>query len=197
MDRKTISLHKGSGRAENVEGMQTDSGLVHIYTGESKGKTTAAMGLALRCAGYTKKVIIVQFFKFFTGEKKSFSALPNVEYLQFNHKASFFKDYETEEFKTMQMEFFRFWESIVTKIEKEEPDLVVFDEASYIFSDNIASPELMSSFLDNKPYKTEVVMTGRGFPEQLLDRAHYITEMTKIRHPFDTMQLAARKSIEF
>ncbi|MBN1645703.1 cob(I)yrinic acid a,c-diamide adenosyltransferase [Candidatus Woesearchaeota archaeon] len=174
-----------------------DKGLVHIYTGDMKGKTTAAMGLALRAAGYDKKVLIVQFFKFHTGEKKSFEKHDNVKYMQFQYPSSFFKDYESKEFKHMQAEFYRFWEHTLTLIHDENPDLIVFDEASYIFSDGIASPQLMLSFLESKPEHTEIVMTGRNFPPNLLEKAHYITEMHKVRHPFDEMRLPARKSIEF
>ncbi len=172
-------------------------GLIHIYTGEGKGKTTAAMGLACRAAGWGWLVSIVQFFKFVTGERKFFEAIPNVAYAQFTHQASYFRKYSPADFRTVQDKFYAFWEAFLEGFERAPPDLLVLDEASYLFSDKVCEAELLAAFLDSKPAGTEIVMTGRDFPNALMERADYVTEMRLVKHPYKDRELGARRGIEF
>lgn len=155
------------------------------------------MGLACRAAGYGWRISIVQFFKFITGEKLFFSTIPNVKYAQFNHQASYFRKYSPTDFRAVQDKFYAFWEAFLEDFEAEPPDLLVLDEASYLFSDKVCDPELLCAFLDQKPAGTEVVLTGRDFPDALLERADYVTEMRMVRHPYRDAQLQARRGVEF
>jgi len=107
---------------------ESDKGLVIVYTGEGKGKTTAAMGLALRAAGYGQKVLIIQFVKtWFTGEKGGFEKLPNVEFIQAGkgfYKILGDKLPETEHVEAAQEAL----ELAQAKISSAEYDVVVLDE---------------------------------------------------------------------
>ena len=139
----------------------------------------------------------MQFFKSVSGEKRFFEKLPNVAYAQFTCQASYFRKYSPADFRKVQDKFYEFWEKFLGEFEREPPDLLVLDEASYLFSDKVCEPGLMAAFLDSKPAGTEIVMTGRDFPNALLERADYVTDMRMVRHPYRDRQAQARKGIEF
>ncbi len=152
----------------------TELGLIHIYTGPGKGKTTAAVGLAVRAAGRGIPVVFVQLMKNRpTGEVEVLSRLPGVTVLRGKAGAGF--------------------SSAMTP--EERARLLVLDEVMAALKHGLLDREPLQQLLDQRPEGTELVLTGRDAPEWLLERADYITVMEKRRHPYDR-GIAARPGIE-
>jgi cob(I)alamin adenosyltransferase len=177
---------------------ESDKGLVIVYTGEGKGKTTAAMGLALRAAGYGKKVLIIQFVKtWYTGEKGGFEKLPNVEFIQAGK--GFYKilgdklpDVEHVEAAREALELAQ------AKITSGEYDVVVLDEIIGSVTGGLLELDPVLELVDSKPAEVDLVLTGHHAERlpALLERADLITEMKKIKHPYDS-GILAKKTIDY
>ena len=172
-------------------------GLTHIYYGDGKGKTTAAFGLALRCAGHGKRVVIAQFLKGTpTGEVTALEALPGVTVLRPRNALTKFTFQMNEEEKrqTAQdcQDLFR---QAAELSRAEEARLLVLDEVIDTCDEFLSSSELCR-FLSEKPPTLEVVLTGHFLPENLAAKADYISHIVKEKHPYDH-GISARKDIEF
>lgn len=171
------------------------SGLVHIYCGDGKGKTSAACGLALRCAYYGAPVVIAQFLKDGTsGECRMLEKLPNVTLLCGNPSGKFsFQMNEAEKAETAAVirgTFARAAEAA------QGARLLVLDEIMAAVSCGFLPEDEVARFLDGRPDGLEVVMTGRNPPEALLARADYVSEVVKRKHPFE-QGIPAREGIEW
>lgn len=167
---------------------------VHVYTGDGKGKTTAAMGLAVRAAGRDLSVKIVQFLKGRqTGEMFVMQKLDNIEFLQVSKCKKFFPDMTDEEKKVMLDEV----ADILPKIESwlNHVDLIILDEALGAICVGLLSVTQVCEILDNRQ-TSEIVLTGRDAPKQIIDRAHIVTDMHAIKHYMDD-GVKARAGIEF
>ena len=161
-----------------------EQGLIHIYCGDGKGKTTACLGLSIRCAGHGNKVLFVQFLKSrLTGELKSLELLSNIEVLR------------GKETKEVLREHMRLFARIKTKLEQEEVRLLVLDEVIGACNTGVFDEEQLIDFLKNKPQSLEVVLSGRKPSSALLDLADYVSEVCKRKHPFDN-GIPARVGIE-
>ena len=174
------------------------SGLIHMYYGDGKGKTTAALGLALRAAGCGHSVVIVQFLKDWKcGELNSLALIPNVTI--FRGKASggvFIKDMSDEqkaETKAVHDDNLR---KALEMQKNGQCDLLVLDEAIDAYRLDVLDVELFEGLLDNKPDALELVITGHKPNPELLERADYVTEMVKRKHPYD-LGIAARRGVEY
>ncbi len=168
-------------------------GLVHIYTGDGKGKTTAAMGLACRAVGAGLKVLVVQFLKGRdTGELSSLKKLGipvlRTEVTKF---ISYMTDAERADCKKQQEACF-----VEAKKQLAAYDLVVFDEIIGAVAAQMLSLEEVLACVQNKPAGTELVLTGRNAPKELVDLADYVSEIKGVKHPF-AKGIKARKGIEF
>jgi len=167
--------------------------MIHLYTGEGKGKTTAAMGLAIRAAGRSKKVVIVQFLKGRdTGELHSLDLIPNITVIRNREAKGFFHSVSPEI-------RFRITEENNDNIKKALAlpyDLIVLDEVCAAYDleaiDRKTVDDLLSSFSPEK----ELVLTGRNPPKHFCDVADYISEIHKVKHPFDR-GVQAREGIEY
>lgn len=171
--------------------------MVHIYYGDGKGKTTAAIGLAVRAAGSRMKVLFVQFLKTeFSGERHTLSHTENISlsFAPVELKFTFDMD-ENEKAKAAKI-FRKIFDDSVTKVFTEKYDMVVFDEIFSAIEADMISEHDVYEFVSNAPKNLEVVMTGHNPPERILELADYITEMKKIKHPFDR-GVTARFGIEF
>ncbi len=172
-------------------------GLIHIYTGEGKGKTTAAFGLAKRVAGHGKSVLILQFLKSRSNNSgETFSAE------KLGIKVIRFKDQTTPLFDP-NVKLPELKESIkqailtaINEIKSGLYDLVILDELNTVLGCGYATMEDAKSIIDAKPEKLELVFTGRGVPDELVELADYVTEMRMIKHPYEK-GVKARKGIEF
>nr|WP_297173453.1 cob(I)yrinic acid a,c-diamide adenosyltransferase [uncultured Agathobaculum sp.] len=173
-----------------------DTGLIHIYCGDGKGKTTASVGLVVRHAGAGGKVVFAQFLKDGTSsECRSLAKFENVTMLAANPSSKFSYQMTEEEKRQCTEAIGRMFTAATDFAVREGATLLVLDEACAAISCGFLPESELLSFLDSKPEMLEVVMTGRGPSEALQARADYITEMVKRRHPFDK-GIPARKGIE-
>jgi cob(I)alamin adenosyltransferase len=177
---------------------ESEKGLVVVYTGDGKGKTTAAMGLALRAAGYGRRVLVIQFVKtWFTGEKGGFEHLPNVDFVQAGK--GFYKILgdrlpEDEHVEAAQEAL----ELAKVKIASGDYDVVVLDEIIGSITGGLLELAAVLELVDTKPDQLDLVLTGHRGKElpALLERADLITEMVKLKHPYDS-GFIAKKTIDY
>ncbi len=176
-------------------------GLVQIYTGDGKGKTTAAFGLALRAAGQGNKVLIYQFLKppsLDIGERFALqlgAVRIRVEALDMPWDMS--KSFGDEKAVVkMRAEISKTIERIAETAEKRFYDVVILDEIVFCLSKDLAKLEDIKKIIDRKDPLVEIVLTGRGATEELIALADLVTEMKNIKHPIDK-GLPARRGIEF
>jgi len=168
--------------------------MVHIYCGDGKGKTTAAIGLAVRAAGFGMKVLVAQFFK--DGSSSEFQVLCDVKNITCHHAAERFGFYfamKPEEKEHCKEVYHAFFEELAEK--SADYDMVVLDEIISTCNCGIVSPEEIIAFADSLGEK-ELVLTGRDPHSRLLERADYVSEVVKQKHPFDR-GIKARKGIEY
>lgn len=171
-------------------------GLLHLYCGNGKGKTTAAVGLSVRCAGAGGRVVFAQFFKDgSSSELAVLERLPEVRVLVCRERFGFYKRMTEETRARAKAAYTELLLSAVAAA-REGAELLVLDEAVSALNHGMIPEEDLLAFLDRRPEGLEVVLTGREPPEALQQRADYITEMVKRRHPFDR-GVAARKGVEF
>lgn len=178
--------------------MSDEPGLVIVYTGEGKGKTTAAMGAALRAAGYEKKVCVIQFVKiWFTGELKGFEVLENVEFIQAGK--GFYKIMNDtkapEEHKKAAEGAMKLAKE---KIMSDEFDVVVLDEVIGTVVGGLLPAEALMEVVKNKPERLDVILTGRHADQvpELIELADTVTEMRKVKHPYDE-GILAKEGIDY
>lgn len=172
--------------------MQT--GLIHIYYGDGKGKTTAAVGQAVRAAGYGYKVLFYQFMKDnSSSERKSLEALPNVTCVKGQEQVKF--TFQMDEAEQEEMRKYYKQELGMLREKSKEYDVLVLDEAVCAVGVGGLEEAELISFLKNKRESLEIVLTGHTITDDLLEIADYVTEMKKVKHPFDR-GIVARKGIE-
>ena len=168
--------------------------MIHLYCGDGKGKTTAACGLAVRARGAGLRVLFVQFFK--SGRSSEIALLeqagiltrfPAVHYGRFR----FLSDAQKEEIRA---EYARMLAGI--RNDAAAFDLIVLDEAVSACRYGMLPPDALLAFLREGGPEREIVLTGRDPDPALLEAADYVTEMRKIKHPYDR-GVKARKGIEF
>jgi len=168
-------------------------GLVHVYTGEGRGKTSAGMGLILRALGRGLKVKIIQLFKRDTGEQFFFEN-SGVKYLQFKPEHPFFKEYNSEELEGLKKEFIEFWNSAVSDL--DEYDVLLIDELGPGIKWGVIDEQIVLEFISSKPTNMELILTGRDVSNSILEKADYVSEIRKVKHPFDK-GILAREGIEY
>ena len=170
-------------------------GCIHIYCGDGKGKTTAAVGLCVRAAGSGKKVLLYQFLKGgASSEIGVLEKIPGVCVVRGPERMKFTIDMtqrEKDELKKSNEDMFR----ALTR-QAGEYDLFVLDEVIYTVAEGLLPEDLLVAFLMQKPDSLEVVMTGQNPGGRLLELADYVSEIRKVKHPYDK-GLKSRKGIEF
>lgn len=201
-------------------------GLVHVYTGDGKGKTSAAMGLSLRALGQGMKVYVVQFMKggAYTGEfiaGKNF--LPNIEMVQFGKpcikeekqykllgisEGYTFFDYVREDIHCgacrfcfvndeEQKQYVRDAFERAKKVTSGgEYDLVVLDEVNVATQLGFLDPDVLVDMIKNKFKTTELILTGRGAHEKVIAVADYVSVINMVKHPFEK-GIGARRGVEY
>jgi cob(I)alamin adenosyltransferase len=178
-----------------------EKGLVQIYTGDGKGKTTAAFGLALRAAGQGNKVLIYQFLKppsLDIGERFALqlgAVRIRVEALDVEwDMAKSFED--PQQVSKAQRAISDALERLAETGEKRFYDVLILDEIVFCLSKGLAKLQDVKSVIDRRDRRVEIVLTGRGATKDLLALADLVTEMKSIKHPFDKGD-SARRGIEF
>ena len=169
--------------------------MIHIYCGEGKGKTTAAIGLAIRFAG-TGSVLFCQFLKGeATGERAALKKVSGITVPEVPEKVPFFKTLKETEKKNWICYYRRQWESYQELMEQGSYGLVVLDEILPAIGHGIFSEEEILAFT-RKHHDFELVLTGRYAPESLFDAADYVSVIQKKKHPFD-LGIRARRGVEY
>jgi cob(I)alamin adenosyltransferase len=173
------------------------NGLTHIYCGDGKGKTTAAIGLGIRACGSGKRVLLAQFLKGSTSseltvlrELKNFRVLPAPEHIKFTFQMTPDELKETAELCSRQ------FQRAVSAVKAGECDLLILDEVFGAISCGLLADTLLLDLIKNKPQSMELVLTGRDPKPEILELADYVSEIRKIKHPYDR-NVPARRGIEF
>ena len=173
-----------------------EKGLVLVFTGDGKGKTTAALGLALRTLGHGDQVAVVQFIKggWQPGEAKALELFG--EALHWHALGEGFT-WETQDRDRDRQLVQQAWEQSLVYLADASRKLVVLDEVNVALKLGYLGIEQVLAGLDLRPELTHVALTGRGAPPQLLERADLVTEMKLVRHPFREQGVKAQRGIEF
>lgn len=167
--------------------------MIHIYTGDGKGKTTAALGLALRASGAGLRVYIAQFIKGLNySELKSIKYLRNIKLEQFGRGCFIYKNPKPKDI-LLAKEGLRRAKKI---IQSRKFDLVILDEINVALELNLLDKDEVVSLLKKIPKRIELVLTGRGAVKKMIKLADYVTEMKNRKHPFKK-KVFARRGIEF
>ena len=174
----------------------SEMNLIHVYYGNGKGKTSAALGMALRASGDGLKVVIVQFLKNApTSELVQLSGLPNIRVIRGTGGGGFVRSMSPEQReKTRKLQNDNLREAL-TLVNMGQCDVLVLDEALDALQLGMLDEEAFRNLVCNKPEGLELVITGHEPIDWVMERADYITEMKKWRHPFDK-GVAARKGVE-
>ena len=174
-----------------------EKGLIHIYCGDGKGKTTAAVGLAVRAAGAGKKVLIARFLKNSrSAELISLAKIPGITVLPAEKEFGFIRSKDNPVRKEAAEYYGKYFETAVRMAQEEGFDLLVLDEINAAVSLEVEDIDRVSAFLENKPEILEVVLTGRDPAPVICQMADYISEIRKVRHPYD-QGIRARSGIEY
>jgi len=175
-----------------------DKGLIHVYYGNGKGKTTAALGLAIRAAGCGKQVIIVHFLKSWRcGERESLSQLSNVSLFQSKTpQGKYVSDMNDEEKQQTKISHDENLKKAIDFVKKRQCDVLILDEAIDALNLGVLDADLLHGLIYEKPDFLELIITGHNPDKKLLDYADYVTEMVKHKHPYDD-GVDARQGIEY
>ncbi len=179
-----------------VGSLKMKQGLVQVYTGNGKGKTTAALGVALRAVGHGMKVLVIQFMKGKAtgGEQETARRLsPDLTVIKAGRKA-FVSQSDPD---PIDFELARKGLAIARKaFEDKAHDVVVLDEINTAIDYGLVSLPDLLQLIDSKPTTTELILTGRNARPEILERADLVTEMTERKHYYQR-GIPARKGIEF
>jgi len=172
-------------------------GLIHVYTGDGKGKTTAALGLILRASGYGMRTILVQFLKGRdTGEILALENLSSVTVLRYTKDFGFYKYTSEQDRAEMVRQNNENLAEAYRLVTKGVCDLLVLDEICAAYNNGALDTALADNLILNKPFGLELVLTGRNAPPHFMEAADYITEFINRKHPYDS-GISAREGIEF
>ena len=188
--------------------MKLEKGIVEVYTGNGKGKTTASIGLAIRASGWGLKVSIYYFMKTGGyGENVSLSKLENIKQKFFGKdyfltkdeniakkfNAVLVKEKPPEDYMELVKKGF---EEARNEMLSGETDIIIMDEILTAIFYNLISLNDVLALMDDKPESVELVLTGRYAPQEIIDKADLVTEMREIKHPY-SKGISARKGIEY
>lgn len=170
-------------------------GLIELFTGNGKGKTTAALGIAIRALGHSLKVHIVFFMKgeFPYGEQKVLSRLPGLSYERFGSLDFVDPCHVKEEEKIQAHEAF---ESARKALNSDLYDVVILDEVLVASAWGLIKVEDVAGLIREKPERIDLVLTGRYADPRLVELADLVTEMKEVKHPYKKGQLS-RQGIDF
>lgn len=172
-----------------------EKGLVQIYTGNGKGKTTAALGIALRASGHGAKIMMIQFMKGWVhyGELSGAKSIPSLTLIQTGRPDYVYKGQATEE---DYAEAARGVDLAESAMRTGSCDMLILDELNVALDMGLVDTERIVKLLKNKPFGMELILTGRDAKDEILALADLVTEMREIRHPYQKGEIA-RKGIEY
>jgi cob(I)alamin adenosyltransferase len=178
--------------------METENGLVVIYTGKGKGKTTAALGIVLRAVGHGFKVLMIQFIKgeWYYGELSSSKRLtPEFEMIAAGKGFIGILDDDhdlVEHIKSAEDAFIIAKEKILSK----KYDIIILDEINYAINLKLLSTNQVLELINIRPKQTSIVLTGNYAPNEIIKVADLVTEMNEIKHPYQ-QGIKAKRGIDY
>ena len=176
----------------------SESGLTIVYTGNGKGKTTAALGIALRAVGYDKKICMIQFIKgsWHYGEMSSSKRLePEFEMVAIGKGFVGIIDDKSpiEEHKSIADEAIKI---SINKIQSGNYDIIILDEINYALNLGLVKLEDVLNLIKSKPNTLDLVLTGNHAKDEIIELADLVTEMKEVKHPYRQGK-KAKKGIDF
>lgn len=175
-----------------------ENGLIHVYTGDGKGKSTAAIGLAARALGHGQKICYCSFHK--NPEKYGYKEMDSLRKLDadiFNFaKDHLHLDTSLDE-NVIRREVHEAVEMVKNKLFTSGYDMIILDEIIISVRDNYLEEEKLIHLIKSKPENVELVMTGREATPAIMELADYVSFMKNIKHPYDTKHIENREGIEY
>ncbi|MDB8709180.1 cob(I)yrinic acid a,c-diamide adenosyltransferase [Mediterraneibacter gnavus] len=172
-------------------------GMIHIYCGDGKGKTTAATGLAVRAAGSGMKVLFARFLKNEnSAELCVLDRISEIEVMHLPKSYGFYQKQTKAQKKETQKMYAALWNRALEQVKSGAYDMLVMDEFMAADRYGLIPHEEAIQFLKEKPEGLEIVLTGRDPSEDLIEAADYVSEIRKVKHPFDC-GICARRGIEY
>lgn len=183
-------------QAKKIATKTVEKGLLIVHTGNGKGKSSSAFGMAARAIGHGMKVGIVQFVKgtIDTGEKRFFDRFPDE--IEFRRMGEGFT-WDTQDRARDIAAARAGWEEVKRMIAAPAYALVIADELNIVLRYDYLPVEEVLEAVNARAAMKHVVITGRNAPQALIDAADLVTEMTEVKHPFRTQNVRAQKGIEF
>jgi len=174
-----------------------EKGLIQVYTGDGKGKSTAAIGQAVRAAGHGFKVGFVSFFKdpevFGDGEYESLQKLGIKTFLFARKHPHFYEELDLNEVREECCKALQFIKEL---LQDQSWDMLVLDEINVAMRDGFLKEEELLSLLEAKSGKLELILTGRGATEEIIRKADLVSEVKNVKHPYN-QGVQRRKGIEY
>ncbi len=171
-------------------------GLVHIYSGEGKGKTTASIGLSIRCAGSGGDVLFSQFIKNNeSSELNILKQIPSIQVITCEKTFGFISRLSEEERFEAKKIYSDYFYRVLELVKTKNFRMLVLDEIIGAYNYDVIDRQTLINFLKNKPESLEVIMSGRNSSLELIELADYVSEVKKVKHPFDR-GVSARIGIE-
>jgi len=169
--------------------------LLIVFTGNGKGKTTAALGMALRAAGHGMRVLILQFIKgtWAYGELDTLSRMEEVTIKPLGTGFTWKKENLEEDRDLAEAG----WAQAMTAIRQATWDMVILDELNVVLSYGLLPIEPILDSFTTRPPGIHIVVTGRNAPEELIEAADLVTEMRQVKHPYPDRGIKAQKGVEF
>jgi cob(I)alamin adenosyltransferase len=191
----TSALYGEASLTEKTSSKPTQSGLVYVFTGDGKGKTSGALGVVLRALGHGLKAYVIFFMKgdYPYGERRILSQLPNVDYISFGSTDFVDPNNVKPQAKQQANQALEHARDIINN---GEYDVVVLDEVNVASAWGLVKAGEVIKLVKDKPERVELILTGRGASTELMEIADLVTECLKIKHPFDR-GILARKGIDW
>lgn len=173
-----------------------NKGLIQVYTGNGKGKTTAAIGQAVRAAGAGMKVIFFQFLKYgaFPSSEEKMLKKCGIKVVRFKEKSPVFD--KKLDIKDLRSQVANDWAVVTAAVKSGKYDLVVLDEVTYLINLKLISESVLFSTVNCKLETGNFVLTGRSASKRLIKSADLVTEMKEIKHPYKK-GVKAKRGIDF
>ncbi|QHQ61261.1 cob(I)yrinic acid a,c-diamide adenosyltransferase [Anaerocolumna sedimenticola] len=173
-----------------------NQGLIHVYCGDGKGKTTAAIGLAIRAAGSGMRVVLLQFLKGrLVSELESLKLIPGITVIRNDKDFGFYHTMSSQDKMDITAYHNENLRKALDMVEDNSCDLLILDEIMAAYKYQLVDCQVIDNLLQNKKKELELVLTGRDPAPLFLEKADYISEIKKIKHPYDK-NITARKGIE-
>lgn len=161
-------------------------GLVHIYSGDGKGKTTASVGLCIRCAGSGGDVLFSQFIKNNqSSELNILKQIPNIQVITCDKTFGFISRLSEEERFEAKKVYSDYFYHVLELVKTRNFRMLVLDEIIGAYHYDVIDRQTLIDFLKNKPDSLEVIMTGRNPSLELIELADYVSDIKKVKHPFE------------